>query len=61
MLASLSYNGEAIRCPELTVTPAKAGFIMRRDEKHGSLYVLPANYLRRRISHGSERKNPHQN
>ena len=32
-----SRNGEAIRCPELTATPARSGFIMRRDEKHGTL------------------------
>ena len=30
-------NGEAIRCPELTATPASAGFIMYRDETHGTL------------------------
>ena len=37
------YIGEAIRRPELTVTPAISGFIMCCDEKHGALYVLPAN------------------
>ena len=30
-------NGKAICRPELTVTPAISGFIMDRDEKHGSL------------------------
>ena len=33
----LMYNGEAIRRPDLTVTPARTGFIMGRDEKHGAL------------------------
>jgi len=36
-LATLEYNGQAIGCPELTATPASTGFIMDRDEKHGSL------------------------
>ena len=31
------HNGQAIGRPELTETPASAGFIMDRDEKHGSL------------------------
>ena len=31
------HNGEAIRCPELTATPASTGFIMYRNEKHGTL------------------------
>ena len=57
-LATLAYNGQAIGCPELTATPASTGFIMCRKETHGALYVLPANYLRRRKSHGSKRKNP---
>ena len=30
-------NGRAICCPELTATPASTGFIMYRDEKHGTL------------------------
>ena len=30
-------NGEAIRRPELTVTPASTGFIMGRNEKRGAL------------------------
>ena len=30
-------NGEAIRCPELTATPASTGFIMYRNEKRGTL------------------------
>ena len=36
-LASLTYNGEAIRRPELTATPASTGFIMYRNEKRGTL------------------------
>ena len=31
------YNGEAIRRPDLTATPARTGFIMYRNEKHGTL------------------------
>ena len=33
----LLYNGRAICCPELAVTPAISGFIMYRKEKHGTL------------------------
>ena len=37
VLANFMCNGEAIRCPELTATPASTGFIMYRNEKHGTL------------------------
>jgi hypothetical protein len=37
VLANLWCNGQAIGCPELTATPASTGFIMYRDEKHGTL------------------------
>lgn len=33
----LSHNGKAICRPELTVTPASAGFIMCCEEKRGAL------------------------
>ena len=37
VLANFMCNGEAIRCPELTATPASTGFIMYRKEKRGTL------------------------
>ena len=36
-LATFVYNGQAIGCPELTATPASAGFIMDCNEIRGSL------------------------
>ncbi len=57
----LMYNGKAICRPELTVTPAMPVLYCAVMKNTARCKFLPANYLRRRSSHGSERKNSNSN